>query len=90
MHRFYADDRGVTGAAAYLCEEDARHATRVLRMKEGESCELFADGRQRILFVAVCLAMLCIVTGAVVCNLTVVTVQDSENSKTINNEVIAL
>ena len=45
--------------------------------------QLFADGRQRILFVTVCLAMLCIVTGAVVCNLTVVTVQDSENSKTI-------
>ena len=46
MHRFYADDRGVNGNAAYLCEEDARHATRVLRMKEGESCELFADGRR--------------------------------------------
>ena len=46
MHRFYADDQGVTGNAAYLCEEDARHATRVLRMKEGESCELFADGRR--------------------------------------------
>ena len=46
MHRFYADDRGVTGAAAYLCEEDARHATRVLRMREGEGCELFADGRR--------------------------------------------
>lgn len=46
MHRFYADDRGVTGESAYLCEEDARHATRVLRMKEGESCELFADGKR--------------------------------------------
>ena len=46
MHRFYADDRGVTGDAAYLCEEDARHATRVLRMKEGESCELFANGKR--------------------------------------------
>ena len=46
MHRFYADDRGVTGGAAYLCEEDARHATRVLRMREGEGCELFADGRR--------------------------------------------
>ena len=31
---------------AYLCEEDARHATRVLRMREGEGCELFADGRR--------------------------------------------
>ena len=46
MHRFYADDRGVTGQSAFLCEEDARHATRVLRMKEGEGCELFADGRR--------------------------------------------
>ena len=46
MHRFYADDRGVTCQSAFLCEEDARHATRVLRMKEGESCELFADGRR--------------------------------------------
>ena len=46
MHRFYADERGVTGETAYLCEEDARHATRVLRMKEGEACELFADGRR--------------------------------------------
>jgi 16S rRNA (uracil1498-N3)-methyltransferase len=46
MHRFYADDRGVNGDVAYLCEEDARHATRVLRMREGEVCELFADGKR--------------------------------------------
>lgn len=46
MHRFYADDRGVTGESAYLCEEDARHATRVLRMREGEACELFAEGKR--------------------------------------------
>ena len=46
MHRFYADDRGVTGDIAFLCEEDARHATRVLRMREGEVCELFADGKR--------------------------------------------
>ena len=46
MHRFYADERGVNGDMAYLCEEDARHATRVLRMREGEVCELFADGRR--------------------------------------------
>ncbi|MBQ8202289.1 MAG: 16S rRNA (uracil(1498)-N(3))-methyltransferase [Clostridia bacterium] len=44
MHRFYADERGVQGETAYLCEEDARHATRVLRMKTGEACELFAEG----------------------------------------------
>ena len=46
MHRFYADERGVQGDSAYLCEEDARHATRVLRMREGEACELFADGKR--------------------------------------------
>ena len=46
MHRFYADDRGVNGETAFLCEEDARHATRVLRMREGEVCELFADGKR--------------------------------------------
>ena len=46
MHRFYADERGVTGQSAFLCEEDARHATRVLRMREGEVCELFADGKR--------------------------------------------
>ena len=46
MHRFYADERGVTGDIAFLCEEDARHATRVLRMREGEVCELFADGKR--------------------------------------------
>ena len=46
MHRFYADDRGVNGDMAFLCEEDARHATRVLRMKPGEGCELFADGKR--------------------------------------------
>ncbi len=46
MHRFYADERGVCEGAAWLCEEDARHATRVLRMKIGEGCELFADGKR--------------------------------------------
>ncbi|MBQ3485103.1 MAG: 16S rRNA (uracil(1498)-N(3))-methyltransferase [Clostridia bacterium] len=46
MHRFYADDRGVNGETAFLCEEDARHATRVLRMRQGEACELFAVGKR--------------------------------------------
>ncbi len=46
MHRFYADERGVHNGVAYLCEEDARHATRVLRMKPGESAELFAAGKR--------------------------------------------
>lgn len=46
MHRFYADARGLQGQTAYLGEEDARHAVRVLRMKAGEACELFAEGRR--------------------------------------------
>ena len=46
MHRFYADERGVQGDTAVLCEEDARHASRVLRMKPGEACELFAAGKR--------------------------------------------
>ncbi len=46
MHRFYADERGMTGDTAFLCEEDARHATRVLRMKPGEDCELFCGGKR--------------------------------------------
>lgn len=46
MHRFYADARGIQEDSAYLCEEDARHAIRVLRMKVGEGCELFADGQR--------------------------------------------
>ena len=45
MHRFYAEN-GAQGPCINLCEEDARHATRVLRMREGEVCELFADGRR--------------------------------------------
>lgn len=46
MHRFYADEQGVTGSDAHLCEEDARHASRVLRMKPGEVCELFAASKR--------------------------------------------
>ena len=45
MHRFYAEP-GVTGPNVPLCEEDARHAARVLRMKLGESCEMFVDGKR--------------------------------------------
>ena len=45
MHRFYAEP-GVTGPNVPLCEEDARHATRVLRMKLGDSCEMFVDGKR--------------------------------------------
>ncbi len=46
MHRFYADENGVVLGHANLCEEDARHAIRVLRMKLGEKCELFAGGKR--------------------------------------------
>ena len=45
MHRFYAEP-GVSGPNVPLCEEDARHASRVLRMKLGESCEMFVDGKR--------------------------------------------
>ena len=44
MRRFYADERGLTDGVAYLPEEDAHHALRVLRMAVGDECELFADG----------------------------------------------
>ncbi|MBQ8654364.1 MAG: 16S rRNA (uracil(1498)-N(3))-methyltransferase [Clostridia bacterium] len=46
MHRFYADEQGVQDGSVRLCEEDARHAIRVLRMKEGEGAEIFSDGRR--------------------------------------------
>lgn len=46
MHRFYADDQGIQNGFVRLCEEDARHAVRVLRMKEGEGAEVFSDGKR--------------------------------------------
>ena len=45
MHRFYAEP-GITGPNVPLSEEDARHASRVLRMKLGEPCEMFVDGKR--------------------------------------------
>lgn len=44
MRRFYCDEQGVHNGVAYLPEEDAHHALKVLRMQEGDVCELFADG----------------------------------------------
>ena len=44
MHRFFAEAAGTIGETVRLAEEDARHASRVLRMKPGESCELFMNG----------------------------------------------
>ena len=46
MHRFYADESRLTEGMAYLTAEDARHATRVLRMVEGEQAEVFLSGQR--------------------------------------------
>ena len=46
MHRFYADGLGKIGSLVTLSEEDARHASRVLRMQPGDAAELFLDGRR--------------------------------------------
>lgn len=40
MHRFFADERGIEDSLAYLSEEDAAHATRVLRLTVGDEVEL--------------------------------------------------
>ena len=42
MHRFYADESGVHDGVARLTDEDARHATRVLRLGAGDEIELIA------------------------------------------------
>ena len=41
MHRFYADENGLQDGFVRLTEEDAHHASRVLRMKTGEECQVF-------------------------------------------------
>ena len=46
MHRFYADGLGEIGSLVTLSEEDARHASRVLRMQPGDAAELFLHGRR--------------------------------------------
>ena len=40
MHRFFADERGLTDGVAFLGAEDAQHALRVLRLTCGEEIEL--------------------------------------------------
>ena len=40
MHRFFADERGIADGTAYLNEEDAKHALRVLRLEVGSDVEL--------------------------------------------------
>ena len=44
MHRFYADEQSLGDDLLRLCPEDARHASRVLRMKAGDSLEVYARG----------------------------------------------
>ena len=46
MHRFYADESRIAEGIACLTPEDARHALRVLRMSEGQTAELFLNGRR--------------------------------------------
>lgn len=46
MHRFYADGDGVADGFARLTPEDAQHSLRVLRMEEGDACEVFVGERR--------------------------------------------
>lgn len=48
MHRFYADEEAPvsSGSLVNLPPEDARHASRVLRMKPGEAAEIFVGGKR--------------------------------------------
>ncbi len=45
MHRFYAEG-AVRDHVVLLSEEDVRHATRVLRLQEGNAVEIFAEGKR--------------------------------------------
>lgn len=44
MHRFFADENGIRQDTARLDKEDAAHALRVLRLKEGDEIQLFSGG----------------------------------------------
>ena len=44
MHRFFADEKGIVNGLAHLESEDAAHALRVLRLRSGDSIQLFSDG----------------------------------------------
>ena len=46
MHRFYADDTPAADGLVRLGEEDAHHASRVLRMKPGDTAEVFMNGKR--------------------------------------------
>lgn len=41
MHRFYTDEQGIRDGEAFLAEEDARHALKVLRLSVGDRIQLF-------------------------------------------------
>ncbi len=45
MHRFYAEGALMDGLAM-LSEEDIRHATRVLRLQDGDAVEIFVEGKR--------------------------------------------
>ena len=44
MHRFYPDPARVTDGLEYLTKEDARHALKVLRLREGDRVEMLTEG----------------------------------------------
>ncbi|MBE5804977.1 MAG: 16S rRNA (uracil(1498)-N(3))-methyltransferase [Clostridiales bacterium] len=46
MHRFYADESGIVDGLVRLNAEDAHHAQRVLRMRVGETAQIFCDARR--------------------------------------------
>jgi 16S rRNA (uracil1498-N3)-methyltransferase len=48
MHRFYADPEKSEADSFVLTPEDARHALKVLRMKEGEPAEIILEGKRYI------------------------------------------
>ena len=53
MHRFYADRRGIVSGEAWLNEEEALHARRVLRLRPGDRVELLCDGARYAASIAV-------------------------------------
>ena len=46
MRRFYADESGAQNGLVRLGEEDAHHASRVLRMNPGDAAEIFMNGKR--------------------------------------------
>ena len=44
MHRFFADEKGIENGLARLESDDATHALRVLRLRNGDSIQLFSNG----------------------------------------------